>query len=125
MVDATPERHVVARHWSIEDDLIGAFVFSGISVGGAPKQQHRGAGRDVDPPERCPLGNGAREVAKRGLKAERFFNESRDDFGVSAETLLKILALGDEAHSVAEQARCGLSSGAQQRMQDDDALIDT
>src|SRR5712692_9320946 len=39
VVDATPERDVAARRWPIEDDLIRPFVFGGISVGGAPKQQ--------------------------------------------------------------------------------------
>ena len=55
VVDITPERHVATR--PVEDDLIGAFEHRGISVGGAPKQQDRCAGRNIHITKLCVLGD--------------------------------------------------------------------
>ena len=119
VVDAAPERHMVARHLPLEIDLVGSFELGGVAVGGAPEQQHRGAGRDVDAAERRVVGHGTHVVAERRLQAQRLFHERRDLLGVLAEMLLKLLVLGQDAHGVAEQARGGLTTGAQQGVQDD------
>ena len=53
-VDVTPERHVAAR--PAEDDLIGMLEHCRIPVGGAPEQQHRGAGRNIHIAQSCVPG---------------------------------------------------------------------
>ena len=62
-------------------------------------------------------------TAERRLQAEGFLHEGRDQLWVLAQLLLKVLVLGQEAHGVAEQAGGGLTSGAQQRVQDVDPLL--
>ena len=60
-------------------------------------------------------------MAKRGLNAERFFHEIRDEFGLLAEALLKLLAVRQQTHGAAQQAGRGFTSSGQQSLQNHDA----
>ena len=114
IVDAAPEGRMVARYLPVEIDLVGSFELGGVAVGGAPEQQNRGTGRNVDAAERGVLGHGTHVVPERRLQAQRLFDERRDLLGVLAEMLLQLRVLGEDAHGVAEQARGGLTASAQQ-----------
>ena len=65
VVDATSEREVVARHFAVEDDVVGMVELVGIAVGSAPEHEQGGVGGDVDAAEGGIGGDGAEEEPER------------------------------------------------------------
>ena len=111
------------RGWSRSRSISsGRLELRGVPVRRAEEQQEGGVGRDADAAERRVLGHGTHLVAERRFQPEHLLHEPRDLLGATPQLILKLGALGQQAHRVAEQAGGGLAPGAQQDVQDGGGL---
>jgi hypothetical protein len=100
MVDAAPECHMTTCDAALEIDFVGSFELSGVSIAGAPEQEHGGASWDSNVTQRGVPGNRSHHVPERGFEAEGFLNERRDLVRILPELLLKFWTLGQHSDCI-------------------------
>ena len=114
MVDAVPEGQVVDGVLPLGVERARVGELPGVAVGGPGQEQHRAAGRDVDPTDgRADLGH-AELGPERALVPQRLLDEVRDEVAVGPQAVLQVLSLGEDPQRERQQADRGLLTAREQ-----------
>jgi hypothetical protein len=122
VVDAPAERNMSAWNLPSQVDGLGTIKHRGISVGGTPEQQDCCSSGDLHTTEFSVIWRESHVIPERWLQPQRFLHELRDHFGILTQLILKVSVLGEDTNGIAEQARGGFTTGAEQCVENDVGL---